>query len=103
MSFFKKVSKDEKAAIDAAGETILRDFASSLKNGIPANDKINLVIVQQHFNWTKKNVSNSKVAYIQMVNNYTKDPKAVKYFNSIQEGLPEYIKQAASVHISEVI
>lgn len=103
MSFKKKVSKDEKDRIDEAGLVILKEFANNMKHGVAPKDRMNLPLVQKHFNWTKTFMGNSKLTYIQMVKGYSSNPSALKALNSIENGLPDYVKQTAMFHISEVM
>jgi hypothetical protein len=102
MSFLKKITKSDKERLDAAGDSIVAEFANNLKHGIDPKDKLNLVVVQKHFNWSKGIVGNNKVAYIKMVKGYVDNPKSVKAFDSIEKGLADYIKQAAMYYVSEI-
>jgi hypothetical protein len=104
MSFLKKkVSKADQDRIDEAGLVILKDFANNMKHGVEPKDKMNLVLVQKHFNWTKTFLGNSKLTYVQMVKGYENNPSSLKALNSIEDGLPDYVKRAAMFHISEVM
>lgn len=103
MGFFKKISKLEKEKLDAAGDSIVAEFANNMKYGVDPKDKLNLVVVQKHFNWSKQVVGNNKFAYIKMVKGYVDNPQSAKSFDSIAKGLADYIKQSAMYHISEIL
>jgi hypothetical protein len=103
MSFLKKVTKSQKNELDVAGELILKEFANNMKHGVDPKDKLNLVVVQKHFNWAKSFMNNSKLTYMHLVKGYTADPKNFRVVSKYGEGLPEYIKASALFHISEIM
>lgn len=97
-----KLSPEDKKLLDIEGEEILASFAKNLANGVSYKDEHNADLLQKHFDWVKKFYSSNKIEYLAYTKNLADNQSSIIALNSIQEGLPAYIKSVAMFYIGKI-
>lgn len=98
----KQLSAENKEALEAEAKTIMQAFADNMKNNVSETDESNVKLLQQHFDWAKKSITTSKVEYLNMVKRYSTDQRNLSALNSIEPGLPVYLKAVAMRNIAKI-
>lgn len=98
----KNLTQEQKDQLDAEAKKIMDSFAENMTKGLNINAQENLDLLQKHFDWSKKAVTSNKVEYLKMVKRYATDAASIKALNSIQPGLPMYVKSVALTHIAKI-
>lgn len=96
------LTKEQKEALDLEAKNIMEAFAVNMRNIVTAEDEANVDLLQQHFDWAKKFVTTSKVEYLNMVKKYSTDQRNLQALNSIEPGLPVYVKTVAMRNIHKI-
>ena len=96
------ITPEQKESLDLEAKTIMESFAENMRNIVNVEDEKNVALLQAHFDWAKKVVTSSKIEYLGMVKKYSTDQRNLQALNSIEPGLPAYIKIVAMRNIAKI-
>lgn len=96
------LTPEQKDKLDREGAAILEKIGQNFKSGVPAQDESNIALLQEHFDWAKQFYTSNKIEYLKYVKILASDANSIKALNSIQAGLPAYMRVAAMTHIAKI-